>query len=124
MERMGTLWPFAVGPSSESNVVVVDSVRIYGKSKEAFGWTEELEEAISASGSKDRTQEKNDAEGQVGMEDTGLPTEKAVLHCVPSPIIPEIFLMSAFETLDWYFKVFPNGNVRLVFHLFSTHAWV
>lgn len=52
------------GPSQDSDTVtIVDSIKVYGKTKDSFGWPEETEEAVStAANGKGQTTVNNEVD--------------------------------------------------------------
>ncbi|XP_065311151.1 E3 ubiquitin-protein ligase UBR4 isoform X4 [Dermacentor albipictus] len=84
------------GPSSDpSCVTMVDSVKVYGKSKESFGWPEESDEFVTGVG----VAAQSTAVGAAGIDSDGIPSAPLPLTAL------DRLTSSCLEMLDDCFSV-------------------
>ena len=107
------LYFVSVGPSVDpASVTMIDSVKVYTKTKEAFGWPKDNEDFPELTNSKVATSSSSTS--------TASDTDSTPVAPLPLTSVDRL-LSSSLEVLDGCFAVTPHSDERVGAVLFVYH---
>lgn len=105
------------GPPTDSHVTIVDTVKVYGKTKEDFGWPDETEDYTGSASAPASTANANStsvpaipAANTTSSSRSSYDSDTTSATVNGNPTILESVFCSALDTLDGCFSTMPTAN--------------